>query len=145
MRVLIAVILALIPVAAYAEDPAAGYWLTQNERSVIEVKECEQGLCGYVYWIIEGGMQKDSKNPDPGLRDEPMCGLPIFWGFEKETAGNWENGKIYKADDGDTYSANVEIQEDGTLKVSGYVGFSFLGKTQIWNRVGTGDYEACKI
>lgn len=146
MKKLLIALSLLIPIAANAEtpDPATGLWLTQNERSVIEVKPCDQGLCGDIYWIIEGGMQTDSNNPDESKRQTPMCGLPILWGFEKEQAGVWEDGNIYKADDGDLYSADLEIQEDGTLKVRGYLGVSWLGKTQVWNRVSASNYKQCR-
>lgn len=130
--------------AAQAADPAEGLWLTQNKRSVIEIKPCEKGLCGHVYWIIEGGMQFDEKNPDPAQHVKPMCGLPILWGFTQQGPGAWEDGKIYKADDGDIYDADMEIKRDGTLKVHGYVGIPLLGKTQIWTRAEAKDYPECK-
>lgn len=146
MKILIILLSLLIPMSATAEtpDPATGLWLTQNERSVIEVKPCDQGLCGNIHWIIEGGMQIDSNNPDEAKRGTPMCGLPILWGFEKEQAGVWENGNIYKADDGDLYSADLEFQDGGKLKVRGYLGVSWLGKTQIWSRVNALDYKQCR-
>ena len=101
------------------------------------------GLCGHVYWIIDGGMQTDLNNPEETLRGRPMCGLPILWGMEKQSATEWEDGKIYKADDGDIYDADLELLDDGTLKVRGYLGLSWLGKTQIWKRVSPADYPAC--
>lgn len=145
MKKLLTASILCIPAIAQAQttDPATGLWLTQNERSVIKVEECDKGLCGNVYWIIEGGMQKDANNPEESKRDTPMCGLPILWGFDKEASGVWENGNIYKADDGDLYSADLEIQEDGTLKVRGYLGFSWLGKTQIWTRAEVKDFKKC--
>ena len=129
---------------ANAATPLDGLWLTENERSVIQVKECDQGLCGNIYWIIKGGMQTDAKNPDESKRETPMCGLPILWGFTKDSATEWEGGKIYKADDGDVYSAEMELLSQDKLKVRGYVGFSFLGKSQEWTRVDSKDYEQCK-
>jgi len=42
--------------AANAADPVTGYWLTENKRAVINLADCDQNLCGTVYWIIEGGM-----------------------------------------------------------------------------------------
>lgn len=129
---------------AFAADPAEGLWLTQNKRSVIKVEPCDQGLCGRVHWIIEGGMQFDEKNPDAAKRGVPMCGLPILWGFTQEGPGEWEDGRIYKADEGDTYDANLEVLEDGTLKVRGYMGLSMLGKTQIWTRADEAAYPPCK-
>ena len=69
----------LSPVVSEAATGVEGHWLTQNERSVIHVEECEEGICGKVHWIIKDGMQTDSKNPDENLRSRPMCGLKILW------------------------------------------------------------------
>lgn len=129
---------------AQAASPLEGYWLTENKRSVIKVEACEQGLCGYIHWIIEGGMQTDAKNPDESKRDRPMCGLPILWGFKQSNQSAWQGGKIYKADDGDVYDANMELQKDDTLKVRGYMGISLLGKSQIWSRADEVQYPACE-
>ena len=125
-------------------SPLEGLWLTENKRSVIEVYDCMKGLCGDIYWIIEGGMQTDAKNPDALKRNTPMCGLPILWGFEKESETEWESGNIYKADDGDTYSANMELLSENKLKVRGYMGISLLGKSQTWTRVNAEDYPQCQ-
>jgi len=135
----------LIPHTANANenDPAIGYWLTENGRAVINMNQCGQELCGTVYWIIEGGMEFDEKNPVSEMRTRKICGLQVVNGLEKEADGEWENGNIYKADDGDTYSADVNVQQDGTLKVRGYLGVSWLGKTQIWKRVDALNYQQC--
>lgn len=146
MKKLLIILSLCIPTLAHAEipDPATGLWLTQNERSVIEVKPCDQGLCGNIYWIIDGGMQTDANNPYESKRDTPMCGLSILWGFEKEGVGEWQNGNIYKADDGDLYSADLEMRDNGTLKVRGYLGVSWIGKTQIWTRASSDNYKHCR-
>ena len=145
MRIILTLFaLVLIPLSnAQAADPVMGLWLTENERSVISIEECDEGVCGTIHWIIEGGMQTDANNPDEAKRDTPMCGLKILWGFEQDGEGVWDGGNIYKADDGDLYSAELEIQEDGTLEVRGYVGFSFLGKSQIWKSVSGKSYRSC--
>lgn len=143
MRVLAFFTALLFAIPAQAADPVEGLWLTQNERSVINVHECDQGLCGDIYWIIEGGMQYDSENPDASKHDTPMCGLRILYGFEKDDEGKWEDGNIYKADEGDLYNANVSMNDDGTLKVRGYVGISMFGKSQTWTKVTADDYKQC--
>ena len=101
---------------ASASEGFTGLWLTENKRSVIKVDKCDQGLCGYIYWIIEGGMQIDSNNPDPAKRKNPMCGTAILWGFDQDSPRSWSGGRIYKADDGDIYKSNLTLQENGTLK-----------------------------
>lgn len=129
---------------ANAAQSVEGYWLTENERAVVEIKACrEDSMCGQVYWIIEGGLQQDIHNEDESLRTRPICGLEIMGGFEEDDPGEWEDGFIYKADDGDLYDADIELQEDGTLKLRGYLGISLFGKTQVWNRVNPRDYPRC--
>lgn len=137
-------LLMFTPFSAHAADSAEGFWLTQNKRSVIQTEKCDAGLCGYIYWIIDGGLQRDEHNPDESRKNDPICGMRIMWGFEQDGAGEWSSGRIYKADDGDTYHANVEMQDDGTLRLRGYVGMPMFGKTQIWTPVNKGDYKPCQ-
>ena len=128
------------------ESDVEGLWLTQNERAAIKIEKCENGqsLCGKIAWIIEGGMQTDEKNQDPSLRDTPMCGLQILYGFKQgKAAGEWVDGKIYKADEGDVYNASVTQIDENRLRLRGYVGMPLFGKTQIWTRVNPADYPAC--
>ena len=149
MRYLLAFMVVLfVPNTANAQevyDPE-GLWLTENKRSVIEVEKCGAELCGKIHWIIEGGMQVDSKNPDEKLRGKKMCGLRIMSNL-KQSAQNgnyWLDGKIYKADDGDVYDAKIQMTTANTMTLRGYRGISLLGKSQIWERVSAQNYAACQ-
>lgn len=125
-------------------DPT-GYWLTENERSVIEVENCDTGLCGYIHWIVDGGMQYDTKNPQENLRGQAMCGLKIMQGLKPTNNPNrYDDGQIYKADDGDIFDANLTMKAQDKLTVRGYMGISLLGKSQDWKRVSANDYSACR-
>lgn len=130
---------------AAAPDPT-GYWLTENKRSVIKIEKCGESICGNVHWIIDGGMQTDSKNPKTDMRMRPMCGLPIIYDFKNNPKNLkvWEDGKIYKADEGSVYTATVSVISDKELYVRGYVGIPLLGKSQTWTKVSSRDYPACK-
>lgn len=123
-----------------------GYWLTENERSVIKVEPCGKSLCGYIHWIIDGGMQYDTKNPQENLRGQPMCGLQIIQGLKPDAnkEGSFSDGKIYKADDGDVYDASLTMKSNSELTVRGYMGISLLGKSQTWKRVSDANYPKCK-
>lgn len=131
--------------AAETHDPT-GYWLTENERAVIYVKNCDAGLCGSIHWIIEGGMQFDEFNPDINRQKDPLCHRQIMSGFSKNAnnPNRWGGGEIYKADEGDTYNANLTVLSADQMKVRGYVGISLLGKTQTWTRVSTNEYKQCR-
>jgi len=138
--------LTLLAAPAMADNHATpeGLWLTENQRSVISVKKCPEGYCGTIHWIIDGGMQFDEKNEDPAKQNQPMCGLKILWGFTQQDATNWIDGNIYKADDGDLYSATLQMLPKGTMLVRGYVGMPLFGKSQIWTPVSGADYPKCK-
>ena len=114
-----------------------GLWLTENKRAAVEITSCQEGqsLCGKIAWIIEDGMQLDEKNEDPALRSNKLCGMQILYGFNKgKTDGEWNDGKIYKADDGDVYNASIKQIDDNRLRIRGYIGIPLFGKTQMWTR-----------
>ena len=135
---------------AMAAHPAAGpngLWLTENQRSVIQVEACKDNhdlLCGHIHWIIKDGMAFDSKNPDSAKQKNPMCGLQLMGGFKQQDAMNWIDGKIYKADEGDTYDATIQLLPMGKMLVRGHIGMPLFGKSQTWTPVSGKDYPRCK-
>lgn len=141
----------LTPAIVHAQGNGApspfGLWLTENERSVIDVRPCKTDstkVCGKIHWIIDGGMQHDSKNPDASKQGNPMCGLMIMHGFHQNDAMNWIDGEIYKADEGDTYNASLQMLPSGKMLVRGYVGMPLFGKSQAWTRVTGTEHPKCK-
>lgn len=129
---------------AEAKKPdALGYWLTENERAVIHIEKCENSICGTLYWIIDGGMTKDEKNPIEALQNQPLCDMKIMWDFKPDRGNDWKDGQIYKADEGEIYNANITIVDENTLSLRGYVGMPFFGKSQTWKRVAEADYAHC--
>lgn len=141
--------LTLLSSGAYAQINAHtpdGYWLTKNERAVIHINQCDkdpQKTCGWVYWIIEDGLQYDEHNPKDELKTRPMCGLELIKNFKPHNEKFWVDGTIYKADDGDTYKATMQIIPPNRLEVRGFVAVPLFGKSQIWTRVDPADYTPC--
>jgi uncharacterized protein (DUF2147 family) len=141
---------ALTAVLLCAAAPAArangveGLWMVENGKAVVELSPCNSdSLCGSIRWLRDDAKQYDYKNPDAEKRHVPLCGMKILWGFKRVGTGVWEDGSIYKADDGDTYHAEVRLNNDGTLHVRGHIGISFIGKSQTWKRVQPADYPRC--
>lgn len=142
----LSVLILTISVARAQTEIEKGLYLTENKRAAIQIYQCADGrpVCGKIAWIIEGGMQNDTKNDNPELRGRPLCGMEILYGFEQsDTAGELVDGKIYKADDGDVYNASIKQIGQGRLRLRGYVGIPLFGKTQIWTRVNPADYPTC--
>jgi uncharacterized protein (DUF2147 family) len=125
--------------ARAAGDDVTGWWLDQTKRAGILIEPCGQQLCGKVGWLREplnpdGKPKVDANNPDAKLKSREICQLPMIGGFDKTGPGEWENGWIYNPEDGDTYKSRMVLQDDGNLRVRGYIGVPWLGKSQVWTR-----------
>ena len=46
----------------------------------------------------------------------------------------WEDGTITDPKSGKVYDCYLSLEDSNTLKVRGFLGFSLLGRTQIWKR-----------
>lgn len=117
-------------------DAAVGRWKTESHNAIVEINRCGPSICGRI--LTSDALRtnpgfKDAKNSDPALRNRPLLGLQILGGFTADGAG-WSGGKIYNADDGKTYGADVTILSPNQLKLRGCV-FKPFCKTQTWTRV----------
>lgn len=66
-------------------------------------------------------------------KNQPIEGLVIVNGLRQE--GNvWTDGEIMDPANGKSYDCTIKLDDDNTLNVRGYLGFSFLGRTQVWKR-----------
>ncbi|HXZ02997.1 MAG TPA: DUF2147 domain-containing protein [Stellaceae bacterium] len=144
--VLIGVGLAL-DAAAQAPSPPSplGRWLSETKRGVIEIYPCADRLCGKLVWLIEpvrrGAPALDDNNPDPALRQRPLCGLTMLGDFRLLEPQRWGDGWIYDPDSGKTYHATLAVEGE-TLRLRGYVGIPLFGETQRWTRPD-GSYGSC--
>ena len=76
----------------------------------------------------------DHLNPDPKLRQRPLCGLTILWGLRPNGAGHWSNGWLYDPHDGHTYNVTAELTSPTRISARVYRGVPFLGRTELLTR-----------
>jgi uncharacterized protein (DUF2147 family) len=136
------VILAAVGAACLAAGAGAaeqagpyGQWRTPERGGLIEVSQCDGGLCGKILGGSGGGSaeeRQDRNNKDPALRGRPLIGMYIFRGL-KPAGGNWK-GSIYNPNDGGTYAATVSLRSANVLEVKGCLVWP-LCKTQVWAKV----------
>ena len=114
---------------------AEGLWLVRGEDFLVRVTSCRDGLCGVLAGLDESPrpdhLRLDAKNSDPAKRARPLCGLPVFGGFEPapEDTAKWQGGWIYNPDDGRTYAGDIQLVDANTLRVRGSVLGGLLGRT----------------
>ncbi len=134
--------LAALPLAGLsaqaATDPVEGIWLTESGGAHIEIAPCGQSMCGTIIWLKDpnredGTPKRDINNPEEDRHDDPIIGLQMIKGFEKEEPGVWEDGEIYDPESGKTYNSNMISRDADTLEVEGCV--LFFCQEQTWTRI----------
>jgi len=130
-------------------DGVTGRWLTENRQGIIAISPCGDSICGKIDWMQPpsdaqpGQIPRDVNNPDPALRQQPMCGLQIISGFRRESENHWVEGRIYDPQSGKVYHANITLEDANHLRLRGYVGIPLLGASQIWTRANP-TYTTCR-
>jgi uncharacterized protein (DUF2147 family) len=141
VRSSVAVICMVVGAAALAGGVAAqgqpadvaGLWIDHTGQGAVEIAPCGAAggnrVCGRVVWL---------KNPEHRSRTGKLiCGTQILGDLRRETANAWGEGWIYNPEDEERFSAALELASADTLKVTGYLGFRFLGETFTWKRATT--------
>jgi len=123
-----------------ATDAVFGYWLSENERAIIEMSQCGSTLCGRMVWLSDP--VDASGTPKRDAKGAPLCGIHLVDGFRQRDIGRWADGDIYNPRDGKTYSGRLTLIDADRLEVRGYVGVPAFGKSQIWTRTD-GDRGGC--
>lgn len=113
-----------------------GLWWNEDRSGIFELQAADgNSIEGITRW--GKGQDKDVNNPDPELRTRDLKGISFLYGFEYVAKKNrWKDGKVYDPGNGKTYSAKMELEDDGAvLKMRGYIGVSLLGRTARFERV----------
>ena len=134
--------------AALAEaPPPTGQWRVQDGTAAIRVVNCAGALWGVIAGTIgsASNMDTDKNNPDPALRNRPIMGLPILIDM-RPSQGRW-NGRVYNAENGKTYDANIGLVSGNVLHIEGCV-LGFLCGGENWTRQpspkgATSDRDVC--
>ena len=119
----------------------AGLWKTIDDktgkpRGLVRIYE-QNGL---FFGKVEKGLAVEREQSPickackDDRKDKPMIGLVILRNMKLED-GEYRNGDILDPDNGSVYRCKFRLTDGGTkLQLRGFVGFSLLGRTQIWLR-----------
>jgi uncharacterized protein (DUF2147 family) len=132
---------------AAADPKEVGVWYDDTGKGAVKIEICTPTtLCGKIYWLKEpmadnGQPKIDAHNPEPSKRKRPICGLEVLSGLE-QVGGGFDNGSVYDPKEGKSYSVALDLVDGDTLKVTGYKGMRFLGRSMIWTRAPA-DLPSC--
>ena len=131
-----------------AEPRETGIWYDDTGKGAVKIEICTPTtLCGKIYWLkdplnAKGEPKTDKYNPEPSMRTRSICGLPVLGELEQLSEGGFDNGWVYDPKEGKSYSVALDLVDSDTLKVTGYKGLRFLGKSFIWTRAPN-DLPSC--
>ena len=141
--VLFAALAAFCAGPAFADNASpVGTWTTFTDdnkpKSHIEIFESNGVLNGKIVEIMIS-----DKGPNPvceacegDLHNKPVLGMVNLQNFKKTGEDLWEGGTCLKPQNGKVYKCKMHLIEGGKkLEVRGFIGFSLLGETQVWERV----------
>jgi uncharacterized protein (DUF2147 family) len=129
---------------ASAEVPE-GVWLVNGEAAV-QIFQCNSQLCGRIRWLqtprdSQGQLKRDTRNPDPALRQRELCGLTVIRDLRSSGPNHWNDGWFYNPESGKTYNVKVELTASDALVARFYLGTSLVGETKTLSRVVQGTSE----
>lgn len=116
-----------------------GTWVNIDDETGVEKSEIilyvEDGkLYGRIERLLlpedQGKLCTNCKGKE---KNQPIEGLIIVKGLEQD-GDSWTDGDIMDPANGKLYDCTIRLEDSNTLNVRGFLGFSFLGRTQIWQR-----------
>ncbi len=127
------------PAFAAEADTVIGEWYTKDSKALVQIYKQGDVYNGKIVWLKEpknedGSAKLDTNNPDEAQRGQPIIGLNLVKGFTYKGKNKWADGTIYDPDNGKTYKCKMNLSDNGTLKVRGFIGVALIGRTQVWTR-----------
>jgi uncharacterized protein (DUF2147 family) len=133
---------AIAPIASQSVEVASpiGLWktiddATGNEGALVRIYEKDGKLFGRIEKLFKAQTTiplcracKDQR------KNQPIIGLVIIRDIERDGDG-YGKGDILDPDSGSVYRCKMHLEQEGArLIVRGYIGFSFIGRSQTWQR-----------
>ena len=123
----------------YQPTSIEGLWISKDdktgkEKSEVLIYNQDGKLYGKIVRLLlpedQGKLCLECKGDK---KNKPIAGLVIVKDLSLED-DVWEDGTILDPKTGKVYDCYINLEDTNTLKVRGYLGFSLLGRTQIWKR-----------
>jgi uncharacterized protein (DUF2147 family) len=140
--VILAGALSLGALPAWAGSMEVGIWIDDTGDGAVDVAPCGPKLCGRIVWLKQpldkaGKPLIDDLNPAAAKRRQPICGLQVLGGLQKQSDGSWDQGWVYDPKVGESYDLAVQLMDANHLVITGYQGLKLFSKKFTWTRATT--------
>ena len=123
-----------------AETTPVGRWRTVDDKThkpkaIVVLYEENGHLFGRVETLLDPAGKKVCDLCKDERKNQPIVGMVILRGLAAH-GEEYSGGDILDPDNGSVYRCKLRVQDGGRqLSVRGFIGFSLLGRSQIWTRV----------
>ncbi len=137
----ILILLLTISVLMKAQSPI-GTWKTIDDKtgeakSLVQITEYQGKYYGKVIKFLRANADPNRKCVDckGAKKNQLVMGMNIIEGLYKD-GNEWTGGTITDPENGKEYRCKIYFRNGNAneLEVRGYIGFSLIGRSQIWYR-----------
>lgn len=130
------------PHRASAEDlnSPVGLWKTIDDntgkpRGLVRIFEQDGKLFGRLEKSFKPGSENERcEKCTDARKNRPIFGLLIIRDMVR-AEDDYRGGDILDPENGSVYRCKLKLDDDGKkLRVRGFIGFSLIGRTQVWER-----------
>ncbi len=129
---------------AQAAVTPEGLWRTYNDKtgeaeSLVRISNSGGAYIGVIETILDPDEQGATCELCTDARKgKPVLGMKVIRDIHKSDneEGLWEGGRILDVRSGKDYKVHLRIDgEDKEMRVRGYLGFSLIGRTSLFERI----------
>lgn len=136
-KILITLTMVIASITLFAQSTdIVGKWTTIDDdsgkaKSVVEIfKKADGKYYGKILQLMQKPENENCVACKDDRKNKPLIGLEIIRGLKKD-GNEFTGGTITDPKTGKTYKCTITRDGD-KLNVRGYVGFSLMGRTQVW-------------
>jgi uncharacterized protein (DUF2147 family) len=115
-----------------------GKWKTIDDetgkpKSIVEIwKKSDGKYYGKVIQLLQKPETETCVKCTDDRKDKPILGIEVIRGLKKD-GDEFNGGTITDPKNGKTYKCTIK-KDGNNLNVRGYIGFSFIGRSQTWQK-----------
>lgn len=107
---------------------------TGKPKAIVQVYQENGKLYGKIEATLDPKAKKVCEDCKDERKGQPIIGMVIVRGLALH-GDEYSGGDILDPDNGKVYRCKLRLQEHGSqLSVRGFIGFSLLGRSQVWTR-----------
>jgi uncharacterized protein (DUF2147 family) len=107
---------------------------TGKPKAIVQIYQEKDRLFGKIEATLDPNAKKICDKCKDERRNQPIIGMVIVRGLALH-GDEYTGGDILDPDNGSVYRCKLRvIEHGGKLSVRGFIGFSLLGRSQIWTR-----------